>query len=85
VDEAIRRRFYLIPFTVTIPPEKRDKDLFDKLRLECAASCSGLLTVASLGSATGSTRLVPFATQRMRTSPPKMLSHSGSMSAVAAT
>ena len=24
VDEAIRRRFNLIPFTVTIPPEKRD-------------------------------------------------------------
>jgi putative DNA primase/helicase len=34
VDEAIRRRFYLIPFTVTIPPEKRDKDLFEKLRSE---------------------------------------------------
>jgi len=34
VDEAIRRRFYLIPFTVTIPPEKRDKDLFEKLKPE---------------------------------------------------
>ena len=34
VDEAIRRRFYLIPFTVTIPPEKRDKDLFDTLKPE---------------------------------------------------
>ena len=24
VDEAIRRRFNLVPFTVTIPPEERD-------------------------------------------------------------
>jgi putative DNA primase/helicase len=29
VDEAIRRRFHLIPFTVTIPEEKRDPDLFE--------------------------------------------------------
>jgi phage/plasmid-associated DNA primase len=32
VDEAIRRRFHLIPFAVTIPPEERDPDL--KLKLE---------------------------------------------------
>jgi putative DNA primase/helicase len=34
VDEAIRRRFNLVPFTVTIPPEERDKTLGDKLRAE---------------------------------------------------
>jgi putative DNA primase/helicase len=34
VDEAIRRRFHLIPFAVTIPPERQDKDLGDKLRVE---------------------------------------------------
>jgi putative DNA primase/helicase len=34
VDEAIRRRFNLIPFTVTIPQKERDKDLSDKLRAE---------------------------------------------------
>jgi P4 family phage/plasmid primase-like protien len=34
VDEAIRRRLQLIPFTVTIPPAERDKDLFDKLKPE---------------------------------------------------
>jgi len=34
VDEAIRRRFHLIPFTVTIPIEERDKDLSDKLKPE---------------------------------------------------
>ncbi len=37
VDEAIRRRVQLIPFTVTIPLAQRDKDLADKLRDEHAA------------------------------------------------
>jgi putative DNA primase/helicase len=34
VDEAIHSRFNLIPFTVTIPVEERDKDLGDKLKAE---------------------------------------------------
>jgi putative DNA primase/helicase len=34
VDEAIRRRFHLIPFTVTIPPDERDHELDGKLRAE---------------------------------------------------
>jgi P4 family phage/plasmid primase-like protien len=34
VDEAIRRRFHLIPFNVVIPPEQRDKNLGDRLRAE---------------------------------------------------
>jgi len=34
VDEAIRRRLHLIPFTVTIPPEERDEILADKLKAE---------------------------------------------------
>ena len=34
VDEAIRRRFNLVPFTVTIPPEERDDQLPDKLKSE---------------------------------------------------
>jgi putative DNA primase/helicase len=34
VDEAIRRRFHLVPFTVTVPPEKRDKNLGEKLKAE---------------------------------------------------
>ena len=34
VDEAIRRRFHLIPFNVTIPPEERDPDLASKLKAE---------------------------------------------------
>jgi putative DNA primase/helicase len=34
VDEAISRRFNLIPFTVTIPPEQRDTELGEKLKTE---------------------------------------------------
>jgi putative DNA primase/helicase len=34
VDEAIRRRFHLIPFAVTIPAEERDLDLAEKLKAE---------------------------------------------------
>jgi putative DNA primase/helicase len=34
VDEATRRRFHLIPFTVTIPPAERDINLADKLKPE---------------------------------------------------
>lgn len=34
VDEAMRRRLHLIPFVVTIPPEKRDKTLPDRLLAE---------------------------------------------------
>jgi len=34
VDEAIRRRFHLIPFSVRIPPAERDLDLPEKLKAE---------------------------------------------------
>ncbi len=34
VDEAMRRRLHLIPFTVTIPAQERDPDLGDKIRAE---------------------------------------------------
>jgi putative DNA primase/helicase len=34
IDEAMRRRLHLIPFTITVPPEKRDKDLQNKLLAE---------------------------------------------------
>jgi putative DNA primase/helicase len=34
VDEAIRRRFHLIPFAVTIPPIERDGELSEKLKAE---------------------------------------------------
>jgi putative DNA primase/helicase len=34
VDEAIRRRFNLVPFTVTIPPDERDEALPEKIKAE---------------------------------------------------
>lgn len=34
VDQAIRRRLHLVPFTVTIPAEDRDPDLAEKLKAE---------------------------------------------------
>ena len=34
IDEAIRARVVMIPFTVTIPPEKRDLNLEEKLKAE---------------------------------------------------
>jgi putative DNA primase/helicase len=34
VDEAIRRRLHLIPFTVTIPPDERDENLTARLQEE---------------------------------------------------
>jgi putative DNA primase/helicase len=34
IDEAMRRRLHLIPFTLTVPPEKRDKSLSAKLLQE---------------------------------------------------
>jgi putative DNA primase/helicase len=34
VDEAIRRRFNLVPFTITIPPEERDETLAERLKQE---------------------------------------------------
>lgn len=45
VDEAIRARFNLVPFTVTIPPEERDPDLANKL----AAEAPGILAWAIEG------------------------------------
>ena len=34
VNEAVRRRLHLVPFTVTIPPEQRDQQLMQKLQAE---------------------------------------------------
>jgi putative DNA primase/helicase len=43
VDEAIRRRFHLIPFSITIPPEERDPDLAEKLKDERPAILAWLI------------------------------------------
>ena len=34
VDEAMKRRLHMVPFTVTIPPARRDKHLADRLLAE---------------------------------------------------
>ena len=34
IDEAMKRRLHLIPFTITVPPEKRDRQLPNKLLAE---------------------------------------------------
>lgn len=34
IDEAMKRRLHLIPFTITVPPERRDKNLQQKLLAE---------------------------------------------------
>ena len=64
VDEAMKRRLHLIPFTVTIPPERRDGKLTEKLLAErdgilawALAGClqwqrTGLQPPASVVSAT---------------------------------
>jgi putative DNA primase/helicase len=45
IDEAMKRRLHLIPFTVTIPPERRDKLLQQKL----LAEADGILAWAVRG------------------------------------
>jgi len=45
VDEAMRARLHLIPFTITVPPEKRDPNLSAKLHAEAG----GILAWAIAG------------------------------------
>jgi putative DNA primase/helicase len=64
VDEAIRRRFLLVPFTVCIPEEERDPDLTEKLKAEGPAilrwmvagflewQCDGLMVPQRVRAAT---------------------------------
>jgi putative DNA primase/helicase len=64
VDEAIRRRFLLVPFTITIPKEERDRDLTEKLKAEGPAilrwmvdgalewQCDGLMVPDKVRAAT---------------------------------
>jgi putative DNA primase/helicase len=43
VDEATSRRFQIIPFNVTIPPEERDQALPEKLKLEWSGILSWMI------------------------------------------
>lgn len=55
VDEAMRRRFHIVPFTVQIPPKDRDLDLAMKLRVEwpgiLAWAIDGCLNYQEMGLA----------------------------------
>jgi putative DNA primase/helicase len=53
VDEAIRRRFNLIPFTVTIPPNERDETLGDKLQAELPGILAWMVRGCALWQRTG--------------------------------
>jgi putative DNA primase/helicase len=53
VDEAIRRRFNLIPFTVTIPAEERDPALGEKLQKELPGILAWMIEGCTLWSLQG--------------------------------
>jgi len=53
VDEAMRRRFHLIPFAVTIAPDKRDLDLTEKLKAEWPAILRWMIEGCMIWQKTG--------------------------------
>jgi putative DNA primase/helicase len=52
-DIALMNRIHLIPFGVTIPKEKQDKDLLDKLKLEASGILNWAITGCLLWQAEG--------------------------------
>jgi putative DNA primase/helicase len=81
VDEAIRRRMHLVPFTVTIPEAERDTELFEKLKAEWPGILQGPSMDASNGSASAWLRPPPSSTLLPNISPTKTRSPTGSPSA----
>ena len=67
-DYGIWRRIRLIPFTVTIPPEERDKDLFAKLKAENSGILNWLLRGCEMWrkEGLGSAESVEAATEEYR-------------------
>ena len=53
VDEAIRRRLHMIPFSVTIPPDERDPELAEKLKSEWPGILSWMIQGALAWQAKG--------------------------------
>jgi hypothetical protein len=80
VTEAARRRFNLIPFTVTIPPEEWDKGLSEKLEAESLGILAWMIEgcLAWQESGLAPPEAVTAATPPL-TSMPKILSRRGSM------
>ena len=78
VDEAIRRRFHLIPFTVTIGPKNATTGFLSASKRKGRASSRGWSRAALRGSGRGLSRPPPSATPRRLTSKAKTFSASGS-------
>ena len=53
VDEAIKRRINLVPFTVTIPVQKRDPELLDTLKAEAGGILQWMIDGCVKWQATG--------------------------------
>ena len=81
VDEAMKRRLHLIPFTVTVPPAKRDSRLPEKLLAERDGILAWAVEGCLSGSATASSRPPAWFRRPRSTSRPRTRSGSGSMSA----
>ena len=80
LDEAVRRRFLLVPFTVQIPAGERDPQLTDKLRPSGRKSCAGWWTAAWRGNASASpsrTSCATPATPISRTRTPRPVDRGG--------
>jgi P4 family phage/plasmid primase-like protien len=71
VDEAVRRRFNLIPFTVTIPPAEHISTSSTSSKPNGPASCNGPSTGAWLGRSRASARPEPCSPPPRNTSPKK--------------
>ena len=85
VDEAIRRRFHLVPFAVTIPPEERDGDLAEKLKAEWPGILAWLIEGCLAWRTEGLRPPKPFSTRQKPTSRPRTLSPPGSTTDASAT
>ena len=84
IDDAIRRRLHLIPFT--FKPARPDRDLPEKLKPEWPAILDlGDRTAASNGSGSGSPRRQPWSRRRPSTSPRRTRSAAGSRSGAGMT
>jgi hypothetical protein len=73
VDEAIRRRFNLVPFTITIPPAERDETLAEQLKQEFPGILQWPSRAASIGSSAALPRRTRFAPRPMHILRRKML------------
>jgi putative DNA primase/helicase len=84
VDEAIRRRFNLIPFTVTIPEEERDVELGAKLQVELPGILAWAIQGCLIWQAEGLNAPKPLQRQQKLICTQRTLSRRGSRNAASA-